>query len=240
MKARPILFSGPMVQALVDGRKTQTRRVVKGTALEWLEEVGFTPGYVAAPENALCPYGVPGDLLIVRETHWRWGRWRKDGFTPAGRQRWRFVAMDTHPVAYCLPADRRLAMATCYPGMDRETVGYWKRPSLFMPRKASRLTLEITDVGVERLQGISQADAKAEGLFEWTLQGPSDNTLPAWGWQPREADVGFATPVGAYRGLWKHINGPDSWDANPWVWIVEFKVHRANVDQVLAQLRAAP
>jgi len=202
MKARPILMSAPMVRALLDGRKTQTRRVVKGEALRWLD-TDFGAGFVAMPENRLCPYGVPGDLLWVRET------WKPHslyaGMKPS--------EMPQAHVFY--RADDRYAPSNTP----------WN-PSLFMPRWASRLTLELTEVRVERLQEISEADAIAEGI-----EGDGHG---AWKCYARDASqTHWAAPRESYRTLWKSINEPGSWEANPWVWALTFKVHKANVDTIL-------
>ena len=187
-RERPILFSAPMVRALLDGRKTQTRRIIKRTALEWLEE-GFTPEFVAEPGNAaICPFGKPGDRLWVREAwsaEWSWRHEKPRDIIPAA------------PIWYWADGDPA----------ERD----WTRPkpSIHMPRWASRITLEVTEVRVERLQDISEADATAEGSKEPSL-------VPIIGacWSERDA----------YAKLWEHINGPGSWDANPWVWAVSFKV----------------
>ena len=204
MKERPILFSAPMVRALLAGTKTQTRRVVKPQP-EWLPEVRETrrtDGFVW-PIGALgqqcgaplvkLPYGVPGDRLIVRETF-------------------------RLPAEYddVKPSLVRSSAPVWYAADGRAEDGWGKtRVSIHMPRWASRLTLKITDVRVERLQDISALDAMAEGLT-WTAPGmwSVDRTLPIIGVNPRTV----------YAELWEHINGPDAWDANPWVWAVSFEV----------------
>lgn len=196
MADRPILFSAPMVRALLAGTKTQTRRVVKNAdVLHLLTLPDFTPADVAHPGNRYCPYGVPGDRLWVKET------WRMpsafDGASPARAKT--MVRSDMAPnVFYAADgAVRAAGAATGNPGKTRV--------SIHMPRWASRLTLRITDVRVERLNDISEADALAEGM-----------TFPEglkWG----------NNPVEAYARLWDHINGPGSWAANPWVWAVTFQ-----------------
>jgi hypothetical protein len=178
MKERPILFSAPMVRALLDGSKTQTRRVVKPTP-EWIGQSGVLSyrGRVGLP-HALCPYGQPGDRLWVRETHMDLGAcylYRAD----ASAEQERAIVAPRQP---------------------------W-RPAIHMPRAASRITLEITGVRVERLQDISEADALEEGI--------TYNDIPNNGLDPMRARTWF-------RGLWESINGPGSWEANPWVWAVSF------------------
>jgi len=191
VKERPILFSGPMIRALLEGRKTVTRRVVKGIALEWLRPEGFTPEYTADPRNSLCPYGKPGDRLWVRETWARVGN-SDPGYLTFGA---------TYPD--CLPPKLE--------NIPAASEIRWK-PSIHMFRRDSRILLEITDVRVERLQDITYEQAAAEGVH----RGP----LREW----CASDEGGAChkyPVPAFRDLWQSVGG--DWDANPWVWVVEFK-----------------
>lgn len=203
MTERPILFSAPMVRALLAGTKTQTRRVVKksecwpvsAVRATMLESRGTAMAVDAqrltyGPEIK-CPYGQPGDRLWVRET-----------FCKIIGQSGGWIETD---------------YKATYTHGDRlgDNYGVKKRwtPSIHMPRDASRVTIEITSVRVERLQDISFADAAAEGLHctsdrldRWSANGSS------W----------HATPQQAYRALWEQINGPGSWEANPWVWVVGF------------------
>jgi hypothetical protein len=213
MADHPILFSAPMVRAILAGTKTQTRRVVKwrnvdpGLNLQFsgLRTIRDHAGLWALESDARtsretrcdvtpCPYGMPGDRLWVRET---WAApHRLDGHTP------RFMPPTT-PVHYAASEDRG---------------GLLWRPSIHMPRWASRITLEITNVRVERLQVISEADARSEGV----------KAMPGMKWHSfAEADAGIPmhdhTARDAFHALWETINGADSWDANPWVWVVEFK-----------------
>jgi len=186
--SKPILFSGPMVRAILEGRKTQTRRVVKPQPVggdrivydTFNEE--FVVGRMRDSENAwtkLRPRFEVGSEMWVRET---WNGTQGEG------------------VAY----------RATEPQMDGEP---W-RPSIFMPRWASRLTLTVKDVRVERLQDISEADAIAEGV-SWP-DGAQDQNVRKWG-VPQTARM-------AYADLWESINGTGSWDANPWVWVYVFEV----------------
>lgn len=192
MKDRPILFSGPMICSLFEDRKTMTRRAVKGMALDWITS-GFTPEFVADPANHLCPYGIPGDRLWVRETF-------APGIGPNGIVYRATLEKDGYPYEPLAP-DEKIT---------------WK-PSIFMPRWASRITLEITNVRVEWLNDISEEDAKNEGIEQ--IGGLWKNYLPegVLGW------TAIDDPRASFRTLWESINGPGSWDANPWVWVVEFK-----------------
>ena len=193
MAERPILFSAPMVRAILAGTKTQTRRVVKPQPAERGDNGGafmeiipsllpsrgglFDVRYALDNPRAIrCPYGQPGDRLWVRETFGHFER--NENFKPGAEV---FYRADGN----CLELEP------------------W-RPSIHMPRWASRITLEITGVRVERLQDISEADAYAEGIQHCDLWGDG-------------------TPRGFYRVLWEQINGAGSWDASPWVWVVEFK-----------------
>lgn len=236
MKARPILFSAPMVQALLAGRKTQTRRIVKpqpqpngGKGLHPVEPYQTSSGNWAwvlaatghgdGTSGNPCPYGQLGDLLWVRET---WGR----------------VEFPERTVYRANPADDYQWGA----GKPSQGGFQWK-PSIHMPRWASRITLEIVGVRVERLQYTSFTDALAEGIYEADSPSPfsggryrpvepspSEFVAPYCSW--------YYTPVAAFEHLWDSINGKGSWDANPWVWVIEFAVHRRNFDDLIAEKKA--
>jgi hypothetical protein len=191
MKQRPILFSKPMVFAIMDDIKTQTRRVVKPQPDEYAAMQGDQCMLVhdSSPdmhnsELIACPYGKPGDQLWVKETVW--------------------VDADTKEFKWY--AHQRIFKVD----RVRDNARLW--PSIHMKRAWSRIQLEITGIRVERLQDISEDDAKAEGVTDF-----GNITDPKTGEIDRDA-------VEAYEALWESINGPGSWDANPWVWVVEFKV----------------
>lgn len=194
-REKPILFNGDMVRAILDGRKTQTRRVVKGLALEWLEEDKFIPEFVASPENDMCHLGKIGDQLWVRETFGVEVRNYGGGsgeFT---------VYKASNPAAvYCTTA------------AGKSLPIKWK-PSIHMPRWASRIQLEITGIRVERLQDISEEDAVAEGAQPIGCDHIRRSC----------EDIGCYgdTAKARFRGIWEST-GSD-WDANPWVWVIEFK-----------------
>jgi hypothetical protein len=190
VKERPILFSGPMVRAILEGRKTQTRRVVKSQPTGVVharlngEPAAATCCPIEQAEARGCQYGKHGDRLWVKET------WRADDYDPKNPKRTIYVAD--------VPAD-----------VIRETKGIIKcRPSIFMPRNRSRITLEIVSVRVERLQEITETDAIAEGCQDWELC---------------EGVKMWRSPVEAYGELWDSINGEGAWNVNPWVWVIEFK-----------------
>ena len=209
MKSRPILFSGPMVRALLDGSKTQTRRILKGST----EFKGsYNPDYLHVHKNApgwsdICPYGKPGDQLWVRET---WGaRFSHADFGG--------VALHWNDLRGPLKKYRTHQNLALYAmSANGQYCGGWI-PSIHMPRWASRITLEITGVRVERLQDISEADAMAEGCTK------NHNGYFWGGPHPESGLKQLATAQSAYQDLWESINGPGSWDVNPWVWVIEFR-----------------
>ncbi|MFS2159223.1 hypothetical protein ACCD10_17965 [Pseudomonas sp. Pseusp122] len=199
-KERPILFSAPMVRAILEGRKTVTRRKVKKQAALDCLAAGFEPAFLALPGNAdLCPYGQPGDRLWVRET------WAADAQLNAIAPR---ELSQGEPILF--PADGALREVGCSmisPGRSR--------PSIHMPRWASRILLEITEVRVERLQDITHEDAAAEGVHR-------DSACRMWT-ATDEGGTCHRYPTPAFKDLWTGINGLASWNTNPWVWVVEFK-----------------
>ncbi|MGV6478812.1 hypothetical protein ACT2VT_002875 [Pantoea agglomerans] len=219
MGERPILFNADMVSAVLDGRKTQTRRIIQSPAKnmqasghkvieyrepgdKWYGEHVFSMrnqsgtwcDYTKEQFLAKCPFGAVGDRLWVRETfrvHSRATDVATLVYKASEQQSW---TQQTHrvPIEKCnKPA----------------VVDTWT-PSIHMPRWASRITLEITSVRVEQLQDISQEDAKAEGCWRGRGFGTPDLAV---------------TPIDEFPSLWASIYGADSWQANPWVWIVEFK-----------------
>ncbi len=214
MNDLPILFSAPMVRALLDGRKTQTRRVLKPQP-----EQGFEPWQTEGGEWFLAgvtsqtPLSVrfrKGDRLWVREA-WRCNGWATDVATIFYR---------------ASEGDGYTATCEQWPVADHKPLRVetkWS-PSLHLPRWASRLTLTVTDVRVQRLQEISHTDAMAEGL-EWVA--------PTWGISGI-ADSWQDDPRMAYRALWDAINGKGAADANPWIVALTFAVERRNIDAARA------
>lgn len=192
VKERPILFSAPMVRAILSGAKTQTRRVIRAShATQTFHDealrIGVDQVLATMPSEIACPYGVPGDRLWVRET---WGLCRYGDITDWHRGPVDDDTREWFDVEY---------RASWIAG----DIGHW-RPSIHMPRWASRLTLAVVSVRVERLQDISEADAKAEGVV------------------PLQMDHGSYKP--AFEGLWDAINAKRApWSSNPWVFVVEFR-----------------
>lgn len=222
MKERPILFSGAMVRALLAGTKTQTRRAATHQLLQDLSFIAnLGDGWWGDEEvyaQVRCPYGKPGDRLWVRETFFAWGRWETRYSAKKGRDEWHFIDMTLESgKAYLYAADGPRPQPLAGKRDGGTTPKWWKRPAIHMPRTASRITLEITSVRVERLQSISEADARAEGATYHDGHGIGHS-----GWRHDHGAV-HADARSAYARLWNDINGPGSWEANPWVWAVEFR-----------------
>lgn len=220
MKERPILFSGPMVRAILEGRKTQTRRVVKQQA-EYIAYVGkdmrnLLPTWglsgSGGPSLITCPHGQPGDRTWVRETCQIYGNWKKNGLTKTGKQKWRFCPHHSHKVIHGRESFEPQPRG-------KETLGWWTRPNIFMPRWASRILLEVVSVRVERACEADNTSILKEGIQKATKDGDLYKYgLEEWPWSDWQLN-----PLAAWRKLWIQINGQQSWDANPWVWVVEFK-----------------
>ena len=221
MKSRPILFSAPMVQAIMDGRKTQTRRVLKpqpefkppfwrwdGAGWPDKQSPMLVPGH--SMYNG-CPYGVPGDRLWVREEHYRYGHWQAvDSVrTRTGRQKWAFVP-DTSTVRFDAPAEFRKGRHH----KDPATSAWHKRLARFMPRSLARIELEVTGLRVEFLQHISEEDAQAEGIPLTTAEHTFRKCF-------RDSAERSAERIKRFRELWVSINGQESWYRDPWVWVIE-------------------
>ncbi|EMA8637575.1 hypothetical protein ACP5YT_002423 [Cronobacter malonaticus] len=210
MTERPIIFNAEMVRAILDGRKTQTRRIIQSPARnmqatgkkvidyrepgdKWYSEYVFSMrnqsgtwcDYTKEQFLAKCPFGAVGDRMWVRET------WAEAGAGAPDLKLYRANYPDHVPSYYeNVPPIEEIR---------------WT-PSIHMPRWASRITLEITGVRVERLRDLSEEDARAEGITP-----PAGGVLPGWKYRIN------------FRDLWMSIFGADNWEANPWVWVVEFK-----------------
>lgn len=245
MKAKPILLKPHEVRGILNGRKTQMRRtlaVPDGWQVESAEGRPCVLGEITSPhpkkgcfgvfirrESAPghfehdiipCPYGEPGDVLWVRE-----------GFSGPH-------CMDAQDDLPAAPPSEWPADCEIHFWADgNPAYGDWTRPkpSIHMPRWASRITLEVTGIRVERLQDISEEDAIAEGCYQ-------ADSFPRSGlWTADGKNFTSRGPVKCFRNLWEQVNGyrltaknvGSSWDANPWVWVVEFTPHLMNVDELL-------
>ncbi len=222
MKERPILFSAPMVRALLEGRKTQTRRIVRptskladGVAVYWtdgdsknVEVVNAFEGEAIDAPPIACPYGVPGDRLWVRETWWHY---KSNELEQAGFVGGTMCHLGNGQANYQSNAEFD----------PREHPKIWrKRPSIYMPRWASRITLELTDVRVERLHDISEEDAHAEGV------DPIEGFL-----------LGNTPHRRAFYEIWESLNAKRApWESNPWVWCLTFSPAGAAANKAGAAL----
>lgn len=233
MTERPILMNGAMVRATLAGIKTQTRRVMKpqpslregsdgapdGSGRHWWpadafqsmvgveDELQFYTGMAAD----CCPYGARGDGLRVRETFFAYGRWVTRHSAKKKRDEWHFIDMTVEcDRAYQYDADAPDLPLT--QGRGGALPGWHRRPAIFMPRTASRILLEIVSVRMERLNDCNEADARAEGVII------KDRHMSGY------CAGEFLPPaVRAYRDLWDNINGAGSWEANPWVWVIDYR-----------------
>jgi len=222
---RGIIFSAPMVRALLDGRKTQTRRIIK--PCPWPDDV--EPPYIAPyPEGACAVWHdafdgsirlaapfVVGDRLYVREN-------------------WQALSHGDYLPTKSSISDVRYAATDPLADADKDVRGYPWRPSIHMPRWASRLWLAVTEVRVQRLQGCSEADAIAEGIQRDSIPDgliPGGNT--SFGYPGYS---GFDTAISAYTTLWNslHTGESERWEDDPWVCAISFTVHHGNIDMVPA------
>lgn len=231
VKERPILFSGPMVRAILEGRQTQTRRIVKlanayhdcgrHEIMEWRNqnEVWFGLYEWNTVASLRCPYGSVSERLWVRET-------------------FRNTIDDKSFCCIQYKSDESIRSLLCDNNGEGDCVGTKNhkeplqqigkpgppyKPSIHMPRWASRITLEITSVRIERLNNISEADALAEGIERRNISwNHAANEYKYYGWLEKH-DQWSLSPLNSYESLWESINGPGSWAINPWVWVIEFK-----------------
>lgn len=232
MKERGMIFNAEMVRAILDGRKTQTRRIMAPQPADDIERGIFPNPEVIGWKSSrrhkhgsttahFCPYGKPGDLIWVRET---WGVVSHELDEDGRIQPW---TPDRPATAiHEMPFGNGYYSGHAIYAADGDFTwgdddGYedgrscWK-PSIHMPRAASRILLEITDVRVERLNAISEEDARAEGIIDGGCLNCGE-----------PEPCGCANPepdaTDAFAYLWQSIYGQENWNANPWVWVIEFK-----------------
>jgi hypothetical protein len=191
---KPILFSTPMVQAILNGTKTQTRRVIKN--IRMLNETTPMFSFRNANATGICPYGKPGDILWVRE---------------------KFA-----PPAFTQKADAYMYAADFHGSKVREYAKSIWKPSIHMPFTACRLFLKIKNIRVERLQSISREDAIAEGINRgWCQQEGKPDIQTFENYETGKQDI--IPAIVSFATLWQKINGLESYAANPWVWVIEFE-----------------
>lgn len=216
-KERPILFTPEMVRAILDGRKTQTRRIIK-PAIGWDHNWNVKKaedsqnGYCMRCNTQYslpyfkCPYGIPGDHLYVREKYLQWQY--RDG--EKGE-----IAYFDDPQIDALKRDMENLK-------KQKNTGNWRViPSIHMPRAATRITLLITDITPQRLHDITPFDARAEGIQ--TYRPVPGDGAPETLYRNHLKDTWVLDPIYSYYTLWEKINGPGSWDRNPWVWVIHFQ-----------------
>ena len=238
----PMLFSPAMVEALLAGRKTETRRIVPAPSHKGVLARPYYPAKVNGSWLWCARDGIPdhgvidepirkartqvGDLIWIKETHYAYGYWRATGeTTKTGRDKVEFVRDGEQPVSF---VDHWRKPMSHDPRIPR-----WnKRPSLFMPKADSRLTLRVTGFGIERLHDIDEAGAWAEGCISG---GTNENGKPFPAEIPHSSGIGYVgwdSALDWYADLWDEINGPDAWDENQWVSVTKFEVIRQNVGEV--------
>lgn len=221
-KQRPILFSTEMVRAILEGRKTMTRRILKvevdARGLRWCNPKTGWEDWHGNPVR--CPYGKLGDILWVRENFYEYGSWQRRHNPKKGRIEWYFAGKGQY--AYLGdPLESIVEKKRVY-----DKLGWYKRSSLFMPKEAARLFLRITDIRVECLQDISEEDAIAEGIQPLLMSGAQKVELGQLYLDYSKKTELFndgVHPEHSFYTLWESINGAGSYDSNPWVWVVSFE-----------------
>lgn len=241
IKTRTVLFSAPMIRANAAGLKSQTRRMLKNqesyatwnTATRVFDSEYLRSELPGADESSWvlqehrgplidlkwqpvgCPYGKPGDLLIVKESAWMWCERRPNGKTPTGRDKWHYIPLESAPVLYAADHPQKPMTNVVSPSTGNQW-GWRLKIGRFLPRYASRTTLKVISVRLERLHEIGFYDAIYEGI---TLGKDGrynfDHAMNYWG---------SKDPVDAFTVLWESINGEDSWELNPWVWVINYKI----------------
>lgn len=249
VRERPILFSAPMIHAILAGRKTVTRRVVtpqpslsERDPQEWFRQRGRAGMKTMFDSNVRCrkTRHIPTQELLSSETYYApVGEWLAE-LSPfkVGMQLWvRETAWYPSEITGQMWRDGADTWPKVIYSADADTDGEWcrehgwkQKPSIFMPRWASRITLEITGVRAERLQDITEEDAKAEGVYPWIGFLPNrsyDTAEKAWCRRTKQIDPSAvsASPVGLFAALWDVLNGPRGfgWDVNPWCWAISFR-----------------
>lgn len=237
-----------MVSAIMEDRKVMTRRIVKeqpsrvygspdakytlmkdGDFLleRWPEQERMMQNFGRC-KRIKCPYGQVADIIYVRETYYAYGIWQKNGVSKSGKQKWRFIDTGTH---YEYPGSA-ISKSVTYKSMDKDNPGmahWYKRNSLFMPKKTARIWLEITDIRVERLQDITEEDAHKEGVLHYddeVLGRRYKNYIAdAKGYGDAEVDYPAVDSArSSFMSLWFKINGEESYEENVWIWVISFKV----------------
>jgi hypothetical protein len=235
----PILFNERNVNAILNGHKDQTRRIAKpqpvdpdnlgdGDTIIDRSRIGTCIMSEEDWRTIGCRWGFPGDVLYVKETHQRYGHWLKNGLTNTGRQAWKFKAHHSKKMLYFgdfEPSPK-----------SKELLGFWTRPSIFMPRAASRIAIEIFALRFERLQDISAEECRREGVQLLLCDGElliDDQKFSPDRYAPRGLHPRDWSREECWRwhfaAMWDSINEASGfgWDRNPWVWVRTFGILRA-------------
>lgn len=238
----PMLFSPAMVEALLAGRKTETRRILNPQPETYQNDAGETcdiyPFKVEGQTRSRIASGFGGsgvittqecraevgDLIWVKEAHYAFGWWETtDELTKKTlKPKRQFVRFPHTPVLFEAPAD-------VVTGQPEQRSGWYKRSSLFLPKLESRLTLRVTGFTIEQLHDVNIWSAIAEGIEET----PLDDRYSGFR-NYRNQHGPFECPVDSYASLWDSINGPNAWNANPWVDVTKFEVIKKNVMEIAA------
>lgn len=247
----PILFQGEMVQANLQDRKTQTRRLVKDELLQNNQDENLQEFLELTMKS--CPYGMPGDLLWVKETT-KVGAWNDEEYKVAFDYRaspelkktpWvEFQNIDEFEKLHVKIHEKLMSRGvepSEFDDVDEKVFYHWEpgesplpwTPSMHMLKVASRIWAMIEEIRVERVQDISEEDAKAEGiqtLFKPESEYYDPNTFLNYTWHGVGGDDSISGYSGAenakesFQGLWYKINGADSWNSNPWVWVIQYRI----------------
>lgn len=205
MNEHPILFSPPMVQANLNDRKTMTRRAIDPQPDHFHKFKGSDLIPQNGDKDLKCRYGQPGDLLWVKEAFFAYGHWTCVIDTD-GKKSWSFQDLT-------ISEGFQYKYVDCPPEnvfKNRGHLGWYKRPSVFMPKIASRIWLQVEEIRVERIQDITEKDAMAEGV--------------EYEWYDKDRNIKMEAAKLLFKKLWIWINGEESWKANPWVWVVKYKI----------------
>ena len=206
MKYKPILFSTAMVLAILDGRKSMTRRVIKPQPSAGIRRSVFVnSGVEDGHGREIKPRYQPSDILWVRETTYLYGKWVKNGLTKTGKQKYKFAWILSKPVIYAA-SDKPDYICT-----GKDEVGYFKRPSIFMPREAARIFLRATDARAQMLCNMTTIDFLNEGIELYKSDGRTEKS---------EIELEYE-----FEDLWDSLNKKRGygWDTNPYVWVYEFE-----------------
>lgn len=226
IKYKPTLFSPPMVEAIENDRKTMTRRIIDDKVVRTCEQDATLAGTTIQEQLVKKAKYQRGDVMWVKETFYAYGKWEMTTDSVTGKKKWSFNDLTgLRRMSYYYEHNIKDSGVKVVKKRKIGEIGYYKRPSIFMPRTAARRFLEVTNVRAERLQEISHEDAIAEGIIPL---GMSIMQVVTMGQQyldyskRRKLLNDGLSPTESFKSLWESLNGPESWKFNPWVWVYEF------------------